>query len=183
MGARGLQSSLYVNSGGKVTITRQEAEQILQDFKSSYPSVDRWCERVTQFAVQNRYIELWTGRKRHYPARSAHYNHNGQDMAVTAVNNLVQGGAAEVLRHDICRLDRMADTMRWPLWMHLQIHDDVLMSLPEDDYERYLPYIFFEMTNWSFKVPIGAELKVGKVWTKKEMRTVEVEGRDYRVDG
>ncbi len=167
MGPRGLKSALYINSKGQLDVTLAEAKEKLQAFKESYPTIDRWCRRVTRFAEKKRYIELWTGRRRRYP-RPRYYG--DMDEAHTAVNNLIQGGAAEIMRHAICRLGRMFREHKSPVTMDLQIHDDILFSIPQDDVEFWLPRIKAVMESFEFNVPIKTECKVGSEWSTMVVR-------------
>jgi DNA polymerase I-like protein with 3'-5' exonuclease and polymerase domains len=147
MGADALSTSLR--------ISHQRAKEILYRFRDSKPRLVRLAREVERQAREWGHIELWTGRRRRYPFKW---------MTHTALNNLIQGAAAEILRHCIQDLDKMLFGSN--CHMILQIHDDILFELPEEELDHWAPRIRAVMDrDWGFKVPVISEGKAGKVWS------------------
>lgn len=166
MGAEGLSSALTL-AGVPTTIA--EARDFLFKFRDGKPELVRWSRDVQAFAKRKRYIELWTGRRRHYPIVPFYE----EDKSHTAVNNVIQGGAAELMRKAIQNLDALFENTREregdaPM-MHLAVHDEILFSMAPGTEGRWIPVIREIMTQrYLFDVPIEADFKIGQRWSAME---------------
>jgi DNA polymerase-1 len=138
----------------------EEAQEILNEYFARFPTIHTFIDEVTLYARRHMHIKLWTGRIRRF---TEWYE------CKDALNTLIQGGAAEILRHSIQRLDRLFLSTRdpEPPKMCLQVHDDILMYVREDLIDHWVPIVQGVMSDWpQFNVPIKAESKYGKRWSK-----------------
>lgn len=170
MGAEALSSTLTM-AGLPTTI--EQAKQILFEFKGNKPTLVKLCKDLQTFARANRYIELWTGRRRHYP----HARIYGlKDDTHSAPNNLIQGGVAELMRCIITELDHLFEANRRQMdtpRMHLQVHDSILFSMKPRSVDRWLPIIRTVMEEqYQFRIPMKADFKIGESWAA--MKGLEV---------
>lgn len=147
-----------------------KAKEFLDRYRNRFPRANRWVRDTTNFAERNKYVRLWTGRIRRYPSFKANYG-GTYTKAHTAVNNVIQGGVAEIVRIAITRLDRMIQGTGIELW--LQVHDSIVMAIPESLVEEWVPKVLRKMeTVAKFgSVPIVADCKIGKRWN--EMKPYE----------
>lgn len=148
------------------------AKNILEDYKRRFPMVEAYIKRTIDFAKRNRFIPMWTGRLRRYPQFKS--NTGGwYNLARTAPNNQIQGGANEILRIAITNLDKKFEKLksqgeRVPL-MILAVHDSLVAEIPEGEESYWIPFILHEMSHTAkFKVPIVADAKVGQRWSELE---------------
>lgn len=147
---------------GELKISEKEARSILNRYHKRIPGIKQLYYSAEKMARQKRYIEMWTGRRRHY---------RKDDFFHKAMSNLIQGGVAEVMRHTITKLfSQMVGTRAY---MNLQVHDEILFEIPEDEQGFWAPLIKRTMEDFSFRVPMIAEGKVGKNWAN--MEPIEVE--------
>jgi DNA polymerase-1 len=162
MGAEALSSTLTM-AGLPTAIDR--AKQILFQFRGNKPTLVKLCKDLQSFARNHRYIELWTGRRRHYPYPRFY---GMKDDTHSAPNNLIQGGVAELMRCIITDLDRLFEANRGQMdtpRMHLQVHDSILFSMKPSSVNRWLPIISTVMQeSYRFRVPMKADFKVGESW-------------------
>ena len=109
------------------------------------------CE---EFAKQNGYIEMWTGRVRHFntPDCDPH----------KAMSNLVQGGVAEIVRVAISRLYPAIKDLGGN--MLLQVHDSVIFEVPDEQLQVALPTIKMIMEDFDFVPHVGVDIEYGKSW-------------------
>jgi DNA polymerase I-like protein with 3'-5' exonuclease and polymerase domains len=102
----------------------EEAEFILNSFRSAFPKIKIASKNYEQFAKTYGYVELLTGRRRYF---------GPFDELYKAFNQRVQGSLAEIMITIMLEIDKL-----WPGSIVLQIHDSVVMYMPEDEYERNL---------------------------------------------
>lgn len=77
-------------------ISQSSATQILNNFHSSYPGIKRSSNMAASLAKQRGYVRYWTGRRRHLSEFDAR----------KAFNSLCQGGAAEIIKRQMLRVDK-----------------------------------------------------------------------------
>jgi DNA polymerase-1 len=94
---------------------------------------DKWpgFEKVTTKASvkcrQQGYITLWSGRRRHFqwPENEAH----------KAANSAMQGGAAEIVKRAMIRVNKLIDPEECSLL--LQVHDSMVFEIEEGKEDYY----------------------------------------------
>lgn len=134
--------------------SKARAEEILHRYHSSIPEIKRLYRQMEEQAATDRYITMWTGRRRHY---------GPLDEYEKALSNLIQGGVGEVMRVTITRLAHLLYGLRTK--MILQIHDDILFVGPESEILKLAKPIKTVMEGYNFKnVAIVAEGKIGHNW-------------------
>lgn len=108
-------------------ISFEEAKRRRDDWFAAYPGMKRASDKAERLARRRGYIEMWTGRR----------NHLGPNESYKALNRLLQGGAAELVKSVMLALDEVIDwdTCR----MLLQVHDSVLFEIAKgrEDYWLY----------------------------------------------
>ena len=109
------------------------------------------CE---EFAKQNGYIEMWTGRLRHFNVPQADPH--------KAMSNLIQGGVAEIVRVAISRLFPAITDIGGYLLM--QVHDSVIFEVPDEQLNVALPTIKIIMEDMDFSPRPGVDIEFGKSW-------------------
>lgn len=99
-------------------------------FWRAYPGLRAVTYKAQRNAEQRGYAPLWTGRRRHFPYRSECHK---------AFNSIIQGGAAELVKRIMLRLDEYLDWKECR--MLLQIHDSVVFEIRKDCVPTWLPLI------------------------------------------
>ena len=142
----------------------REARKYLEKYNAKYPGFKRLFRMCEQFAKKYGYIEMWTGRRRHFGAPGV-WEKDG-------MNALIQGGVGEMIRKSICAIGPI-----WPeevLRMILTVHDSIMFEITDD--ESMWPSIFgqirtiMEPQPWC-SVPIKVDFKVGDRWGEMEEYT------------
>lgn len=109
-------STLYGAGRAKVALVlgmpRKESDELYDEYHGTWPGFHKISEKATQLAINNGYIEYWTGRRRHLPRGEAR----------KAFNSVIQGGAFEIVKR------RMLALSEEPIV--LQVHDSITV---EDD--------------------------------------------------
>lgn len=99
-------------------INKKDAAKMRKDYYEAYPGLQRIAKGATNLAHRDKYVEYWTGRRRHF----AH-----PDDYRKAWNSVIQGGAFEIVKRSMLRLRAITE---WP--MVLQVHDSVVLEMPKE---------------------------------------------------
>lgn len=146
IGARSLSKNLKVSE--------TEARRILTGWYKTYPRVKPLHAACENFARKNGYIEMWTGRRRHF---NAHWELR------KAMSSKIQGGVAEIMRRTISNMKALAYQNADIKWC-IQVHDELLFRIRTSRLHEVIPEIERYMTNFAFRVPIKCSIKTGKTW-------------------
>jgi DNA polymerase-1 len=130
------------------------AKDYLEKYHGLYPGFRKLMAQCEDFAKMNGYIELWTGRLRHFNVPEADPH--------KAMSNLIQGGVAEIVRIAISRLYPAMKDIGANLLM--QVHDSVIFEIPEENINVALPTIQMIMTDFDFDPLPGVDIEYGYSW-------------------
>lgn len=146
IGAKHLSESLRVEFA--------VAKDYLEKYHGLYPGFRKLMYQCEDFAKEYGYIELWTGRLRHFNVPSADPH--------KAMSNLIQGGVAEIVRVAISRLyPAMKDI---GANMLMQVHDSIIFEVPEEQINIALPTIQLIMEDFDFDPKPGVDIEYGYSW-------------------
>lgn len=146
IGAKHLSESLRVDFG--------VAKDYLEKYHGLYPGFRKLMYQCEDFAKEYGYIQMWTGRLRHFNVPEADPH--------KAMSNLIQGGVAEIVRVAISRLfPAMTDI---GAKMLMQVHDSIIFEIPEDQINVALPTIKLIMEDFDFDPKPGVDIECGYSW-------------------
>ena len=131
-----------------------KAKDYLEKYHALYPGFRRLMYQCEDFAKMNGYIEMWTGRLRHFNTPDADPH--------KAMSNLIQGGVAEIVRVAISRLYPAMKDIGVNLLM--QVHDSVIFEIPESQINVALPTIQLIMEDFDFDPKPGVDIEYGYSW-------------------
>jgi len=104
-------------------VTYEEAFDILDQFRQSYPHIKKMSNSYMEYAKANGFINLFTGRKIFFS--------KSDERLYRAFNQEIQGGIAELMREFMFRIEA-----RFPGAMIGQIHDSVVLEFPMKEMSR-----------------------------------------------
>ena len=111
-------------------MTVQEATGLINDYKARFPGIDRFLQQCVQHASDHGYVSTLTGRRRAIPEiYSTNRSRRGLGERL-AINTVVQGSAADLMKAAMVQVQRRIDTDKLPLKMLLQIHDELVLETP-----------------------------------------------------
>ena len=146
IGAKHLSESLRVEFA--------VAKDYLEKYHALYPGFRKLMHQCEDFAKEYGYIQMWSGRLRHFNVPSADPH--------KAMSNLIQGGVAEIVRVAISRLyPAMTDI---GARMLMQVHDSIIFEIPEDKINVALPTIQLIMEDFDFDPKPGVDIEYGYSW-------------------
>ena len=144
---------------------RAEAKQIIDDYFASFPSIRGFIDATIAQARERGYVETLFGRRR-YIADIASGNATVRALAErNAVNAPIQGSAADIIKLAMIAVDRRLREGGFRSRMVLQIHDELLLEVPQDEIAPVRDLLVHEMENViTLSVPLTVECNDGKTW-------------------
>lgn len=144
----------YKHLAETLRVGQPVAKDYLERYHTLYPGFRRLMADCEEFAKRYGYIEMWTGRVRHFNTPKCD-PHN-------AMSNLIQGGVAEIVRVAISRLFPAIQDLGGR--MLLQVHDSVMFEVPDEVLDIALPTIKMIMEDFDFVPAVGVDIEFGKSW-------------------
>ena len=115
----------------RLQIPREEAAVFIATYFERFPEVREFIERTIAEAIEQGYVTTLLGRRRQIPelrARNRQQHALGERLAV---NTVIQGTAADIIKVAMVRCHRALAGMRSRLI--LQIHDELLFEGPPEE--------------------------------------------------
>ena len=143
----------------------KEAAALIDDYKTRFPGIDRFLRQCVQEASDHGYVSTLTGRRRAIPEIYATHRSRRSLGERLAINTVVQGSAADLMKAAMVYVQRRIDKDRLPLKMLLQIHDELVLETPEALAAEHAAIVCEEMENaMSLRVPLRTEAGIGDNW-------------------
>ncbi len=147
----------------RLQIPREEAAVFIATYFERFPAVREFIERTIAGAIEQGYVTTLLGRRRQIPelrARNRQQHALGERLAV---NTVIQGTAADIIKVAMVRCHRAIAAMRSRLI--LQIHDELLFEGPPEETEELRALVEAEMVGaWELDPPLAVEVGVGRNW-------------------
>lgn len=140
-----------------------EAELFLAKYYAGYPGVEAWISTVHQQVASDGEVRTLFGRRRLLPDANS-YNQAARAHALRqAVNTIIQGTAADLLKLALIRLH---DTLPADVKMLLPVHDSVLLEVPEGLAVETSQIVSdaMEAAPTGFTAPLKVDIKTGRTW-------------------
>jgi DNA polymerase-1 len=148
-------------------ISREEAGAYIDTYLARFPRVQEFIARTIAEATNKGFVTTLLGRRRMIPElRSS--NHQMRSLGERlAVNTIMQGTAADVIKLAMIAVHRRLKEEGLRAKLVLQIHDELLLELPEDEVERCREIVLHEMRGaYPFEPTLEADAGVGANWAE-----------------
>ncbi|MEM8484530.1 MAG: DNA polymerase I [Bacteroidota bacterium] len=142
-----------------------EAKELIEQYQKTYPSVSQFLARQVEDAREKGYAETLLGRRRYVPAINARNRNERSAAERISVNMPIQGTQADMIKIAMVRIQRRLQTEGLESKMILQVHDELVFSVPEAEVDRLKPLVLEEMIQaLPLDVPIEVDLNVADNW-------------------
>ena len=143
----------------------KEAAALIDDYKTRFPGIDRFLQQCVQQASDHGYVSTLTGRRRAIPEIYATHRSRRSLGERLAINTVVQGSAADLMKAAMVHVQHRIDKDKLPLKMLLQIHDELVLETPEALAAEHAAIVCEEMEKaMSLRVPLRTEAGIGDNW-------------------
>lgn len=155
----------------RTEMSPQQAQEFLDQYFATYPRVSQYIAETIEKANSQGYVETLLGRKRFFPELQNRRLPHNQRQAVerAAINAPIQGTAADIMKIAMIRLHRRLQEERYQARMLLQVHDELVLELPEAERKPVADLVREVMeTAYPLSVPLKVDVEVGPDWYNLE---------------
>ncbi|MBO5054141.1 MAG: DNA polymerase I [Muribaculaceae bacterium] len=117
----------------RLGIPRAEAKQLIDGYKTTYPQVTEYIDRVTNQARKDGYVSTLFGRRRYLPEINSRNAVVRSYAERNAVNAPIQGSAADIIKLAMVKIDNEIERRGLKSRMILQVHDELIFNVSPDE--------------------------------------------------
>ncbi|KKP23802.1 MAG: polymerase I protein [candidate division TM6 bacterium GW2011_GWF2_28_16] len=142
-----------------------QAKEYIDKFFEVYSGVATWIEQTLEQAKRDGYTQTLMGRRRYVLGLQEKNKNLYQAAARIAINSPVQGTSAELIKIAMLNIDKKLKDMGSKSKIILQIHDELVLQVPNNEIENIEKLVKKEMENaqnWDISLKIST--KTGKNW-------------------
>ena len=149
----------------RLDIAPDEAQEFIDAYFARFPKIREYLDRQVARAAAEGFTETLLGRRRYIPELQA-ANPRVRDLGRRmALNAPIQGGASDVFKLAMIRVDRALTESGPDCHILLTVHDELVFEVAEDQVEEAAKLVKDEMENaYDLKVPLRADVGWGKSW-------------------
>ncbi|WP_297474469.1 DNA polymerase I [Ferrovum sp.] len=149
----------------QLNLTRSAAQHYMERYFQRYPGVALYMEKTRQQAREKGYVETLFGRRLFLPELKNSGAGRRQAAERAAINAPLQGTAADLIKRAMLAVQGWLDETRSQSRLILQVHDELILEVPEDEVSRLRPHLIRLMEGVaSLRVPLSVEVGTGKNW-------------------
>ena len=149
----------------RLDIPQEEADEFIKRYMAGFPAVARFIEQTIEQGTEHGYVSTLFGRRRQVPelrARRWDLRKQGERFAV---NMVIQGTAADIMKVAMVRCDRALKEAGLLSRMVLQIHDELLFEGPAQEAEEVKRIAKKEMGEaFPLEPPLAVDAGIGSDW-------------------
>jgi len=148
-------------------ISNQEAKRYIDAYFARFEGVKAYIDRTVAEAKANGYVTTLLGRRRPIPElRSGDPTQRSFGERI-AMNSPIQGTAADVIKLAMLAVHRRLAAEGRAARILLQVHDELILELPEADLDSVRPIVTEEMERViELVVPLKVDIGFGKNWSE-----------------
>ncbi|MDP5079943.1 MAG: DNA polymerase, partial [Opitutales bacterium] len=142
------------------TISRTEAQEIIDSYFAQFPGIPGYMERMKESAKEKGYVETITGRRRYLRDINSG---NGTIRAAAernAINMPIQGTAADMIKLAMVRIQKSITEKGLNTRMLLQVHDELVFDLDPSE-ENVVRELITEGMQKALELPAPIEIEIG----------------------
>ena len=149
----------------RLSIPTEEAQVILDAYFGAFPAVADYMDAAVARARKLGYTETLFGRRRPIPELRSDNFRVRQAGERQAKNAGIQGLAADIFKVALVHIDSALAAGGMRSRLILQVHDEVILEVPEPEREAAADLVRHEMfTACDLRVPLPVDLAFGPTW-------------------
>ena len=139
----------------------QAAQKLIDAYHARFPTILQFLKTCVEQAKSQGYVETILSRRRYLPLIHSGVVAQRNAAERMAINSVVQGSAADLIKRAMVNIQRRIDAEHRPLQMLLQVHDELVFEMHRSDVEQQSEFIRQEMEN---AIPLAVPVKVDIGW-------------------
>ncbi|MCX6412205.1 MAG: DNA polymerase, partial [Actinobacteria bacterium] len=149
----------------QLEIDRDEAQQYIDTYLGRYPAVQRFIADTIDETAERGYALTLLGRQRPIPELRAKNRQVHQLGERLAINSLIQGSAADIIKVAMIACDRRLRDERHDASLVLQVHDELVFEVAQQDAAAVQALVVEEMVSaYALDPPLVADAGLGSTW-------------------
>ena len=149
----------------QLDIPREEAQAYIDAYLARFPHVQDFIARTVEQAEQDGFVRTLLGRRRPIPELRASNRQTRSLGERLAVNTIMQGTAADVIKVAMVRIARRLRDEGRAARLVLQVHDELLLEAPEKEVAAVRNLVREEMTGaFPLDPPLVVDVGAGEDW-------------------
>ncbi len=146
-------------------IRRDTAKQFIENYFETHKGVKAFIDMTVRDAEQNGFVTTLLGRKRYVPDINSSNRNVSEFAKRTAINTPIQGSAADLIKVSMIDLSRRLKKEGLKAKMILQVHDELVLEVPENELEKVIAAVKETMEGaMELSVPLVVDVGYGKNW-------------------
>ncbi|MGL6226840.1 MAG: DNA polymerase I [Thermoguttaceae bacterium] len=148
-------------------ISQEEAASFISAYFEKYAAIHDYMESILTDCHKNGYVSTLLGRRREiFGVRSIRKSGQLTLPERTAINTVIQGSAADLVKAAMIQTDRVIRLQQFRSRLLLQIHDELVFETNQNELESLQKAVVREMQlNQPLAVPLVVDSKIGTRWT------------------
>jgi DNA polymerase-1 len=152
---------------GELGISQNAASDYIKRYFERLPGVRDWFEKTLTEAREQGFVATMYGRRRYLPDLNGPQGGARAQAERIAINTPIQGGAADLIKLAMVRLDAVICDRKLPARILLQVHDELLLEVATDGLAEVGATVRRAMEGSAeLRVPLRVELKSGPNWAE-----------------
>lgn len=151
----------------RLGIGRTQAADYIKQYFVQYPGIQKYMDSTVEFAKEHGYVETIWGRKCYVNGINDKNGAVRQFSERAAINAPLQGTAADIIRKAMVDVQDYLITSGVKSQMLLQVHDELIIEVPENEVDIVPEKIKKIMANaMQISVPLTVDYGVGNNWSE-----------------
>jgi len=143
-------------------ISRADAEAFIERYYERFPGIRAFMDSLIGKAEADGFVETLYHRRRYIPEIKSLSHPQRQLGKRTAMNAPIQGSAADLIKVAMLKVDERLREENLGARLILQIHDELVLEVPEDERPRVAEIVQHEMEHAAaLSVPLDVDLAWG----------------------
>ena len=151
----------------QIDVSPDEAKAYIDAYFAQMPEIKTYMEQTIAFAHKYGYVVTPFGRKCSIMGINDQNKRLVANAERAAINAPIQGGAADIIKLAMNRMNSVMQSAGLKTQMLLQVHDELVFEAPDDEVETAAALIKQTMEQAvNLAVPFVAEVGTGHNWTE-----------------
>jgi DNA polymerase-1 len=151
--------------GKEFGVSTREAQAFIDAYLDRYPRVRDLLEAIIREARRTGKVRTLFGRQRYVPEIGSRNRSTRAAAERVAVNTPIQGTAADLMKKAMIDLHQRLRAERLRARILLQVHDELVLEVPQDELETATAVVRETMENvHPLDVPLRVDVKWGRSW-------------------
>jgi DNA polymerase-1 len=154
-----------------LSISKSDASDFIDAYFEKYPGVREFIISTLDEARRQGYVQTMSGRKRWLKGIRDFRKLDAKKRKILlepermAINTVIQGSAADMIKMAMIALHRQLQAQRWNAHMLLQIHDELIFEVPAEQKDELEQLVRQTMTTvMPLRVPLKVDVRTGPNW-------------------